>query len=98
MCGRSCGQPICLRPRCQKMAQGSPRSSLTAFKTGRGLACCLSVSEIRHLFWCLVLATQQRAEWILPGPCDVAGTKALPNIGMINGARVHNYNCSTSWR
>jgi hypothetical protein len=55
----------------------------------------LRVAAMRHLFWGLVLATQQRVQRILTWPTCAAGIKALPNIGTTSDVQFHTYNCST---
>jgi hypothetical protein len=56
----------------------------------------LSVSEIRRLFWHLVLATQQKVARMLAWSTWRAGIKASPDIGTRNGVQAQKYNCSTS--
>ena len=79
------------------MSQGSTRSSLTAFKTARGLVCrCVSARFVASSgASCWPRSRELSACW--PGPHGAAGTKGSPNIGTINDAQFHKYNCSTKW-
>src|SRR5437016_4118786 len=58
----------------------------------------LSVSEIRRLFWGLCWPHSSAWSVFWPGPRGAVGTKGSLNIGTINDAQLHNYNCSTSPR
>ena len=79
----------------KKMPQGSTQSSLTAFRTSRGLVCrevsgrCGTSSG--------VLCGPRSSAWSAcsPGLPGAVGTKGSRNIGTTNDVQFHNYNCST---
>jgi len=60
----------------------------------KGLGYLLRVSEIRCLFWGLVLPTQPRVEYMLVWSAWRAGTKGSPDMGTTNDAPCRQYTCS----